>query len=34
MIKKMKDGIICLCLFGRRYVFQNGVYIGWYRSKD
>lgn len=22
---------IYLCLFGRRYIFEDGKYVGWYR---
>lgn len=24
---------IYLCLFGRRYIFREGKYVGWYRPK-
>ena len=22
---------VYLCLFGKRFIFQNGKYVGWYR---
>lgn len=22
-----------ICLFDRRYIFENGKYVGWYRAK-
>lgn len=26
-----EDGALYICLFGRRFVFRNGRYEGWYR---
>ena len=28
---KHYDNTIYICLFGRRYIFKDGAYIGWYR---
>lgn len=22
-----------ICLFGRRFIFEDGKYVGWYKSK-
>lgn len=32
MIKKTENGFY-ICLFGRRYIFFRGKYIGWYDPK-
>ena len=32
MFKRGEDGAIYFCLFGKRYVFRGGHYIGWYRG--
>ena len=35
MIKRSCEdkNTLYLCLFGRRFIFRNGKYIGWYRAK-
>lgn len=33
MIIKHHEDTTYLCLFGRRYVFKDGTYIGWYRAR-
>ena len=35
MIKRSCEdrGTVYVCLFGRRYVYKDGRYIGWYRPR-